>query len=73
MVADLFIVYDLLRIDGKGHATEDAGFGLNPAHKARQHFRHILGKVSAVRSRIGHQLLFIQGLRIIQRLLRGKA
>ena len=35
--------------------------------------RHALRQIPAVRSRVGQQLLFIQGLRVVQRLLRGVA
>ena len=41
--------------------------------KLRDDRLHVLGQIPAVSSRIGHQLLLIEALGVIQRLLSGEA
>ena len=71
VVADLLAVANLL---GKnllgGFAAKDSG---SSCGIVRDGSFHIIGQITTVRPRIGTQLLFIEGLQIIQSLLGSKA
>ena len=69
VVADLFAVDDLFCVDGDfaGHTEVESGL----TNQVRQTRLHILGQIPAVGARVGYQLLFIEGLGVIESLLRS--
>ena len=70
VVGHFLVVDDRRRIAGNGDAfAERHGVG-DQIHQHRQTLGHIGGQVAAVRPGIGAELLFIEVLQIVQRLLR---
>lgn len=67
IVDDLFGIHSQIQPRSKGKCIRNR---LNEIGKRR---RHIAGQKTAVRARVGQQALFVQCLRIIQRLLGGIA
>ena len=67
VVADFRTVADLRGMDFHGNVqtADTSGSG----HQRRDGSLHIVGEIPAVRARIGAELLFIEGLQVIQRLL----
>ena len=73
VVGHFLVVDDRRRIAGNGDAfAERHGVG-DQIHQHRQTLGHIGGQVAAVRPGIGAELLFIEVLQIVQRLLRREA
>ena len=68
VVADLFAVDDLFCVDGDFAGHTEVGGGLT--NQVRQARLHILGQIPAVGAGVGYQLLFIEGLGVIEGLLR---
>ena len=68
MVADLFAVDDLFCVDGDFAGYTKVCGGLT--NQVRQTRLHILGQIPAVGAGVGHQLLFIKGLGVVEGLLR---
>ena len=70
VVGHFLVVDDRRRIAGNGDAfAEQHGVG-DQIHQHRQALGHVGGQVAAVRPGIGAELLFIEVLQIVQRLLR---
>ena len=70
VVGHFLVVDDRRRIAGNGDAfAERHGVG-DQIHQHRQALGHVGGQVAAVRPGIGAELLFIEVLQIVQRLLR---
>ena len=69
VVGHFLVVDDRRRIAGNGDAlAERHGVG-DQIHQHRQALGHVGGQVAAVRPGIGAELLFIEVLQIVQRLL----
>ena len=70
VVGHFLVVDDRRRIAGNGDAfAEQHGIG-GQIHQHRQTLGHVRGQVAAVRPGVGAELLFIEVLQIVQRLLR---
>ena len=67
VIGYLFVVDDLLRV--QGHFTAHMEQCCNSGNQLLQNRRSIFGKIAAVRPGIGDQLLFIQGLGVVEGLL----
>ena len=74
------MVADLAAVENRGRAgrlsANTTGDPELPGHsldQIRQHFPHIVCQITAVCARIGHQLLLIQALGVVQSLLSREA
>ena len=73
VVGHLFIVDDLTSIDGEIQTRRVRKGFLHFFHQFRQHIFHVAGQILTVRAGISQELLFIEGLHVLQRLLGGVA
>ena len=69
VIGYLLVVNHLRSLNRKRHACRKRHGLCNTPYQSRQLFLHVMGQKTAVCSRVGHQTLFIQGLRVSQRLL----
>ena len=71
VVSDARAVTDLLRVYACWRVSTQQL--RRNAYKLRHRCGHAVGQIPAVRARVGHELLFVEALQIIQRLLRREA
>ena len=73
VVGHLLPVDDLSGVHGGGGVRGDITLFLHHLHQPRQHPRHVLREVAAVRPGVGDELLLIEALSVVQSLLRREA
>ena len=73
VVADLLPVDDLGGVHGGGGVWGDITLFPHHIHQPRQHPRHVLREVAAVRPGVGDELLLIEALGVVQGLLRRES
>ena len=73
VVGDFLPVDDLGGVHRRGGIRGDAPLFLHHPHQTRQHPRHILCEIAAVRPGVGDELLLIEALGVVEGLLRRES